>query len=478
MSTPRRVRRILLKWGVPLAGVAALAFAVFLLVYTPRERSYKLKMTAGNTLGTRHELAQMLREEVASEGIDLEIRGSVGSEQALDWVNDRTLDLALVQGGLSVGDRPNVRQIATLHVEPLHLLVKKDLWKSVSTHLTALGGKTVNAGEAGSGTHTLSVSVLAFAGLRPRMGDTQSGYVPMPMSGKQMLAASDASRLPDAVFVVSSLPSGTVKELVARYEYRLVPLPFGEALSLEALNKQPGQVGTEEHQLDKARTYATTIPAFTYGVEPPVPEAPLPTLGNRLLLVGHKDVDRQAARRLIQAVYASEFARIVRPPLDTKLMEMRPEFPWHAGARLHLEHSQPLVSKDVMEYSQKAAAILAGVATGLFALWQWFQLRREAARFEEFKRYINQVSRIEEEARQLERNPARNVKPLLELQERLGGLKTEALDRFTDGELEGKELMVGFLAHIRDARDYLTELIAQMRENPSAVPSGMSHSAE
>jgi TRAP-type uncharacterized transport system substrate-binding protein len=280
---------------VPLAGLAALGFATFLYFYTPRERSYQLKMTAGNTLGTRHELAEILRAEVASQGLLLDIRGSVGSEQALDRVNDRTLDLALVQGGLRVSDRPNVRQIATLHVEPLHLLVKKDLWKPVSAHLTALEGKTVNAGEVGSGTHTLAVSVLAFAGLRPRTSEADRGYVPMPMSGRDMLDAPDAGRLPDAVFVVSSLPSDTVKELVARYGYRLVPLPFGEAFALLALDKEEHcQLGRDEPHLDKARTYAATIPAFTYGVEPPVPESALPTLGNRLLLVGHKDVDRQA----------------------------------------------------------------------------------------------------------------------------------------------------------------------------------------
>jgi hypothetical protein len=54
----------------------------------------------------------------------------------------------------------------------------------------------------------------------------------------------------------------------------------------------------------------------------------------------------------------------------------------------------------------------------------------------------------------------------------LGLLKTEALDRFTDGELEGKELMAGFLTHVRDARDYRTGLIAQARESPAATPEG------
>jgi len=39
-------------------------------------------------------------------------------------------------------------------------------------------------------------------------------------------------------------------------------------------------------------------------------------------------------------------------------------------------------------------------------------------------------------------------------------LKAEALDRFVEGELKGKELMAAFLAHVADARDYLTRLIA------------------
>jgi hypothetical protein len=72
--------------------------------------------------------------------------------------------------------------------------------------------------------------------------------------------------------------------------------------------------------------------------------------------------------------------------------------------------------------------------------------------------------------------PAGDVKALLGLQERLGRLKTESFDRFTDGELEGKGLMAGFLAHVRDARDYRTGLIAQARESPAAPPESMEHS--
>jgi hypothetical protein len=42
-----------------------------------------------------------------------------------------------------------------------------------------------------------------------------------------------ASDLPDAIFPVSSLPSPLADFLIESREYRLVPLPFGEALSRE-----------------------------------------------------------------------------------------------------------------------------------------------------------------------------------------------------------------------------------------------------
>src|SRR5262249_41178323 len=159
---------------------------------------------------------------------------------ALDQVDRHALDLALVQGGLQRNGWPHVRQVATLHVEPLHLLVKKELYDKVSAHLAALDGKTVNLSEAGSGTHDLAVEVLAFVGLHPRGGGRARGYIPMALSRQQLFAAKDAARLPDAYFLVSSLPGPTVKYLVEQHGYRLVRLPFGEAFALGALTTPEG----------------------------------------------------------------------------------------------------------------------------------------------------------------------------------------------------------------------------------------------
>ena len=466
-STPQRVRRLMWKWVVPLIGLAGLGLAAFVFFYAPRARTYRLTMTAGASAGTRHDLADMLRGEVAPRGLELYLKPSVGSEEALDWVNGWQIDCAFIQGGLSVGDRPNVRLVAMLHIEPLHLLVKKELFDKVSKHLTALEGHTVNTGEIGSGTHTLSVAVLKFAGLSPRVEGQAGGYIPAPLCQKKM--QGNGADLPDAIFVVSSLPSQTARLLVTKHGYRLVPLPFGEAFALESLTRDERALrGQAAHTIDKGRTHATVIPAFTYGIEPPTPAEPLPTLGNRLLLVANKDVDNRAVMQLIEALFATEFAKIIRPPLDPKLMDMPPELPWHNGAELYRRRNQPVVSGDVLNVAQKGIAILAAGLSGLVVLWRWLRQRRQSDQAREFRQLLNQVSKVDDEAMRLEETGAADMKSLLALRGQLSQIRTEALDRFGDGELDDNHLMASLLAHVGSSRDHLTRLIAQRAAGSAA----------
>src|SRR5262249_47867559 len=188
-------------------------------------------------------LPELLQAEVARQGIEVELHETHGSEEALDQVNDRRLDAALIQGGLRMNGRPNVRQVLPLHMEAMHLLVKNECFDAVAEHLAALEGKTVNLSEADSGNHSLAVDPLAFAGLHARGPDRPRGYVPLELSRQQLFAEKDRARLPDAIMLVSSLPSTTARLLVTRHGYRLVPLPFGEAFALESLAPESSNPG-------------------------------------------------------------------------------------------------------------------------------------------------------------------------------------------------------------------------------------------
>jgi hypothetical protein len=105
----------------------------------------------------------------------------------------------LVQGGLDMVDHPALRQVAVLHIEPLHLLVKAEIHRAVARNLAGLRGKVVNLGERGSGTYLLATAVMAFSGLRAGIDYTESTQ--LCRSG----ARDRGVTLPDAVF--SSRPS-------------------------------------------------------------------------------------------------------------------------------------------------------------------------------------------------------------------------------------------------------------------------------
>jgi TRAP-type uncharacterized transport system substrate-binding protein len=399
--------------------------------------------------------------------ITLELEPSAGSSQALDWVNSRHVDVALVQGGLTGAGRPNIRQVATLQIEPMHLLVKKELYRDVTASLGALAGKTVDLEEAGSGTHALASSVLDFVGLKPRDRDPVRGYVPLSLDRRQLFNQPDTGRLPDAVFLVSSLPSPTARYLITKHEYRLVPLPFAEALALESLANAAGddEKATQPDQVVLGRIRSTMIPAFTYGVDPPAPDNPIPTLGTRLLLVAHKDLPPKAAYRLVEGIYAAELSRIITPPLEAKLMDLPPEFPWHAGAVLYQERNSPLLSREVMDSAHKGFAIFAAAASGLFVLWQWLKQSGHVRHHQRLTEYIDQLQCIEERIRATEHGGAPFASELHALQDELSALKTRAMSELAREDMGVKQLLFDFLVEANDARDRVTRLMRGLGGN-------------
>src|SRR5262249_26045859 len=111
MSLQSKLVKVLWKWVAPIAGMAALGLAVYFYFHSPAPRTYRLRITAGNAVGMRHQLALRLQGEVTRRNLALELVPSAGSEQALDWVNRREVDIALIQGGLTAAGRPNVREV-------------------------------------------------------------------------------------------------------------------------------------------------------------------------------------------------------------------------------------------------------------------------------------------------------------------------------------------------------------------------------
>jgi hypothetical protein len=91
------------------------------------------------------------------------------------------------------------------------------------------------------------------------------------------------------------------------------------------------------------------------------------------------------------------------------------------------------------------------------------------------------LAAIEEQAVSTDNTQPAALPQLVALRQEVARLKSEVLDRFTQGELAGKELLAGFLLQVNDARDFLSGLIRQNpangripMETPDACPTELS----
>jgi TRAP-type uncharacterized transport system substrate-binding protein len=458
-----RLRRRVRDGVLGALGITALCSAAFFALDMPQERQVRMRMTAGQEGGTRHRIAQALRREAAPRALALDLTAMAGSQEALRALESGRVDVALVQGGLELVDHPGLRQVAVLHLEPLHLLVKAEIHGAVARNLAGLRGKVVNLGERGSGTYSLATEVMAFSGLQAGIDYTAGtlGYA-------DLMRETAKASLPDAVFSVSTLPSPMARHLVTKHHYRLVPLPFREAFALGALEADHGSGHNASEQatrIDRRYVYDATIPAFAYEIEPGVPPETIHTLGTRLLLITRADTAATTVRRLLEVVFNSPFSQVLQPPLDARLLDSPPELAWHDGTTEFVRRNSPVIAGDVIDLIEKEVSILGVLVGGLFCLIQWLRRRFRRRRERSFEAYILQVAHVERRALALSRFPSLDLAALLQLQDDLTRIKGEALERFAEGELDGEELMSGFLVHASDARDFVMRLILHERDN-------------
>lgn len=433
----------------------------------------RLTISGGEVCPLRSEMAQRICGEVRNEGIELEAIRDTNSERILTDINSGRLDLGLVLGGVPAKTHRQVRQIATLGVEPLHLLVRPELTRQPDTSLDMLRGRRVSLGERGSNGAMLAESFLQFAGLTIRTaevrGDVEAVYTCEADAIAQLetwkraappVRAVLAERLPDAFFLVDSLPSPLVDELVQRAGYVLVPLPYATALHL---NKRRDAAHTS-NPLDSNRIEPTVIPAFTYGVAPAMPPVDCPTFGLRLLLVTHKHVPSKAVVRLLRAL---DKGLAEQYHVDLDAVGTSNDYPVHPGAVVFAKDRKPLTLGQMLEPLTNFLSVLGAGAAGSLALWGF--LRGLHAIQPDV--HLKQIDRIE---RLLQGQEADEAAPQLPLdfidylEGRLAQIKQAAIEDYARGRLEKDEALVGILTLVSDTRHLLMQRRNEVCHHQSA----------
>lgn len=463
-------RRPLLGWlrmaEMLLLGVGLIAIGTVLLLRPWVRRTYHVNMLI-DLNPNRALLAERIAREARAYNLEIELSSQpYSSLDAIELVDlPNGLDLALVPGGVARRDYANVRQVTALSQEPLQLLTRADL---TPAGVTGLKGRRVCLGPPTASVHFLARDVLAFAGLRPTAADCPGDYVGEQSSPQELQSQLDRLRgltgaerdravreLPDAVFLLSTLPSLLARDLVTLAGYRLVALPFADAYCLDRI--RPAESG--EVRIDRATFSAMEIPAYTYSVEPAVPQQPCRTIATPLLLVAYGPADPEGVSRLVETVFDSPVAGLAGPP---PLRGQVPQFPLHAGTERYMRRNDPLLPPDLVSTLVKVLGGLGAFLSGIVAVYGFLRLRQ----LRRFESYYQEIRRLELLARGRETDPALPADPAARrayLEERLLDLKSRALQDFASGGLKGEGLMSGIVSLVNDTRASLACLAPTAR---------------
>jgi TRAP transporter TAXI family solute receptor len=182
------------------------------------------------------------------------------------------------EGPFRATGRVPVRTLATLYVQPMHLVT---LAASRIARVADLRGRVVSTQTPGSGTEDIAVRMLAAAGLDPDRDLTRERLGP-----SQSLDALKDGKI-EAFFHGSAVPAPTVVELATSLGGAMRLVPSDDLLP--ALHRR----------YDAAQFPLAVIPARSY----PGQEDDVPTVGAATLLVVDEKMSEALAYEITRAIF-------------------------------------------------------------------------------------------------------------------------------------------------------------------------------
>lgn len=176
------------------------------------------------------------------------------------------------------GPYPQLRVLASLYPEPVHVLVRGS---EPIRDIAALRGKRVNLGQPGSASRDTALAVLAAHGLRPEdLGEAAS------LDLAQALAAMRDGQL-DGLIQVIGAPADHIRAASEALDLRLLPLDEPAIRQLAA--SRPG-------------TFAMPLAAGSY----PRQTAPIATVAVSSLLLCDQQFSTAEAEQLVRLLFATD----------------------------------------------------------------------------------------------------------------------------------------------------------------------------
>ncbi len=176
------------------------------------------------------EFAKSYASQLAQDGVTLEVESSGGAMDNIKRLRDRddAARIAFLQDGLSDTDESKASDsdvdlvsLGAVSYEPIWIFYRST---TPHTRLSALKGRRIAVGSAGSGTQVLALRLLHASGVDAG----NSHFVTVERNQAQQLLQQGAV---DAAFFIGAADSALVRTLVAQPQLRLMNLDQAEATS-------------------------------------------------------------------------------------------------------------------------------------------------------------------------------------------------------------------------------------------------------
>ena len=456
-------------WRTVALGLFAVAAAAVIVARMTAPSPTTTTLTAGSSLTSRALIARSLAEEMSRSGLETRLIETSSTLDELDAVRDRRIDFAIVSSVLDLrGIHPELREVMPLFDEALHLLVKREhLPAFADGTLRGLRGLRVDLGPPGSASALLSEDVLRFAEIRCAPEPSADACIGERIDLADLMASlakGDRARQADAIFHLGTVPSKIAIELIQKHGYGLVPLPFASSFRLGALLSD-AEGDPISAAVERRATVQFVLPPYLYDAAPAIPPTPIATIGAHLVLVAHRDLPSELVERVLEIALETRFARVPDPPLDRRILERPPGLPRHAGARAYLARERPIVAaSDVDRLANGLSVVGALLGAALFA-WRLWTQQAQSARDALFTHFQLELAGLERRIADIELSSELELEPLAALHRSLLQLKSDALARFSAGELGNQTQVSDLLSPLNAARDHVSNLLLFVRQD-------------
>ncbi|PLY09532.1 MAG: hypothetical protein C0626_11220 [Arcobacter sp.] len=224
-----------LKVSIPVLLLIVAMFVITSEFIQPAPEK-KLTIATGSKNGNYYKVAQEYKKLLEENKIEVTLINTEGSVENIQLLKDKKVDIAFVQNGILNSKEKDIEFLANIYYEPLWIFYKND--KYTIDYLIQLISKKISIGAQGSGTKDLATKLLNDNGIT---NENSTILTLGTDESKKMLLSGKI----DAMFMVTSHDSATVKELLENPDINILSIKRAKAYGqkygfMEALTLHEG----------------------------------------------------------------------------------------------------------------------------------------------------------------------------------------------------------------------------------------------